>query len=193
LIFLAKIFYYLFHKLRIYTFWSHIYRFLYHRRYKNIPLDSNLTPVETLKKLQRLKWSKDRFKELFDAFGSPHWVQYCINQTGLGNPQPSGALDCDEFSIWSAWVLKAEFKPVILNVNWHDADGFDGHNVCLFEILGKYRHIGNWGLSESYTSRKNLIEEIVSKATGDQGKLIGWAVYTKNLKLTECHTDLRRA
>jgi len=188
MIFFAKIVYWLIHKSRIYSTWSKLYRLFYHRKYRKVKLGGPFEPDEILKKIKTLRWSSDTAKELWDAIGSPHWTQYCINMVAHGNPQPKGALDCDEFAIWCASVMSLSHRPKFLNVFWRGSNGLDGHNICLYSDMDGFYHIGNWGKSNKFFSVETLVKSIVRLAE-EKAILIGFSIYTYDLKLKECHTN----
>jgi hypothetical protein len=173
-----RFFYKLIFKLRIYPIWSRIFQLIYHTKYRRVKLDSNLGLEKILEKISLLTWVPDKEKALFDAFGSPHWVQFCINKLESGKPQPKGYLDCDEFAIWVANTIKKEYNPKILNVSWYDVK-LHGHNLVLLEKNNKYRHISNWGLSREFETFNKLLLSIIKK----EKNLIGYCVMTKKLKI----------
>jgi len=164
---------------RLCLLWSWLYRCLYQRKYRSVPIEEMGTPDAVQGRLNILKWKKDSFRELWDAIGSPHWVQHCINTMLSGNDQPDGAMDCDEFAVWAAKALIPFYKPVVLNVFWRSKT-YSGHNVCLYQMDGAFYSIGNWGKMGPKSSAKAMAEAIASRA---DGALIGWAEFTPDLRL----------
>jgi len=159
--------------------WSQLYRYIYQRKYRSVPVERLGTPEEVQGRLNILRWRKDSFRELWDAVGSPHWVQHCINAVLCGHSQPAGALDCDEFAVWAAQSLAPTFEPVVMNVFWH-TDTYTGHHVCLYRLNGLFYCLGNWGKMGPYPSTKAAAEAIVAKT---DGSLVGWSTFTPGLKL----------
>lgn len=173
--FFVRIGYFFAWKCRLYLLWSKFYRWLYHREYKNkTTLMKGIDPQAAVLLMAKLKWTKDTPKELWDAVGSPYWVQYCIDQISDDKPQPEGALDCDEFSSWAASCLNPNLYPVVLNVFWKNKDGFSGHHVCMFRNESGYYHTGNWGQSGPFPSEGTVIENIIKRK---EAELVGWAIF----------------
>jgi hypothetical protein len=169
-----RIGYFFMWKCRVYLVWSKIYRWVYHRQYKHVKLlhDLNAHIVEHL--LKKLTWTKDGPRELWDAIGSPHWVEYCLDEITRTNIQPYGSLDCDEFAVWAACALKDEFRPIVFNVFWRNGDGFGGHHICVFRNISGYYHIGNWGKVGPFPTQLTAVEDVVKRK---DGKIIGWAMF----------------
>jgi hypothetical protein len=162
-------------KCRLYLVWSRFYRWLYHRGYRNtVSLMTGIEPSRALELMAKLKWTKDTPKELWDAVGSPYWVQHCIDEVLAGNQQPEGALDCDEFSGWAATCINPAHNALVLNVFWKNEDGFSGHHVCMFKDISGYYHTGNWGQSGPFPSQGTVIEDIIKRK---KAKLVGWAIF----------------
>jgi len=181
--FFTKVAYWLAFRLRIYLLWSKVYRWLYHRKYRTLQFPVSLTPEQATEEMKHLVWRKDGFKELWDAIGSPHWVQHTLAQIECGG-QPPGAMDCDEFAVWAATVIAPNYQPVVLNVMWRDEKGTRGHNVCLYHSSGFLYHTGNWGKLGPYGTLQNLVEILFNLVQG-QGYVVGWALYSPDLKLVK--------
>lgn len=198
------ILWWLFLKTRIYFLWSKIYRFLFHSRYSSTRLFWNLKLEQADRYLKTLTWTPDGGKELGDAIGSPQFVQFCINQRELGRMQPDGALDCDDFSIWATNVLDPSYRPMMFSVIWASREKpvgfwkkltnpftrFSGHAMCLTydEKTGLYTHISNWGISKSYFTIIQHVEDILKMKNAD---LIGWMMFDKDLKLKKMWMRLK--
>lgn len=172
----------------IYMWWSKRYRNLYHSKFKTpLPGINNVDTV--LSKLALLKWTRDGFRELWDAVGSPHWVQYCINHIISGHGQPKGALDCDEFAVYASAILPPSYDPIVLSVGWYGNKGWKGHNVCLYRLDdGTYYYIGNWGNLGPFENPAAVVKDIIRRPTGEN-TLIGWARYTADLKVKDYGTS----
>ena len=168
----------------LYSIWSKVYRFFNHSIFRPLPLDVGLSPEHAEKKLNLLKWTKDGKKELFDAIGSPHWVQHCINQVRHGYEQPKGALDCDEFSAWAAEVLDNRLCPLILSVSYRKKGKFmsGGHNVCVYldKNESALYHISNWGIQGPFDDLSELMQSICDDM---DATLIGYSIHSRGLKL----------
>ena len=163
--------------------WSFVYRWLYHRKYKKLapmPLGLPLAEVEAL--LDKLTWKPDSFREMWDSCGSPHRVQYVLNEINAGRPQPEGALDCDDHSVWAANVLAGSFSPKLLTVVWITKEGtVAGHCVCLCSTPGGLFYIGNWPKSQLLSNLHDVTKDIILRARATE--IIGWSVLSKEMKV----------
>lgn len=163
--------------------WSRAYRWLFHRKYQqySTPVDKGgcLTIDEASEKMEKLLWTKDGLKELWDSVGSDGWVQFVLNSVEDGKGQPPGALDCDDFSFWATRVLQPRYKPVIFIFTWMSGKKMHGHAMCWCETGTGYVHIGNWGKSKEYDSLLPACEEILSKY--NDSSAVGWSLLTNDL------------
>jgi hypothetical protein len=164
--------------------WSKVYRWLWKRDHDFwIELDSNLSLVDAEEKMALLKWSPDTGKELWDACGPPHWVQYVLRQIQEGNTQPMGSLDCDDFAAWCCKVLDKKYLPCILSVSWvSSSTEILGHAVCLCKRKdGMLFHMGNWGTVHSFPHLKDLCSDMLRRVHGKE--IIGWSLIDADLKV----------
>tara|TARA_R110000824_G_scaffold337764_1_gene524339 strand:- start:1550 stop:2170 length:621 start_codon:yes stop_codon:yes gene_type:complete len=164
--------------------WSNIYRFLFHRKYKEVILPRNMSYIKASEEMVKLKWAPDKAMQLWDVVGSPRWVQHCINQINEGHAQPLGAMDCDEFSCWAANVVHAKYIPAVFCFAWYDEgkNKLHGHAMCWIKNKdGKYFHIGNWGLRGPYKNLREACSDILKYCLGC--KPVGWALMDANLKV----------
>ena len=159
--------------------WSMLYRRLYHKKYEYL-LIMPCAPTVANETLRRIMWSPDTPKELWDACGSPGWVQHCLNEERLTGVIPEGALDCDDFSAWACESLtKAAYNTQLLTVVYMRDGELHGHVVCMItEHVDKdtntYRHLSNWGLSPKFADRLLLIADILNTAKAQD--IVGWAL-----------------
>ena len=141
--------------------------------------------------MNQLTWTKDGPRALWDAIGSPHWVQFCLNQVMAGKEQPEGYLDCDEFAAWAACAVDPKYEPLGLNVYYHRGgdQGMGGHNVCLVKEGNHYYHIGNWGKSLPYISLAGVVNSVYGQVAAEGGYLVGWALFEpRTLRFVRCGT-----
>ena len=158
--------------------WSRLYRVLFHSKYRKLSiLDHN--PKQANEALKRLGWVGDGRKELWDACGSPGWVQHCLNESTWGT-QPEGALDCEDFSTWACAALsKAAFSAQLLTVVYMRDGKLSGHAVCMItkhvdKNTNSYSHLSNWGLYGGFADRLLVVADILNKAKAEH--LVGWAL-----------------
>ena len=177
---------------RLYLVWSKLYRKLYHRKYeKKYKVDNNLKPWSATQMAKQLTWVRDGRRELWDAIGSPCWVEYCVREVTAGRKQPKGSLDCDEFAVWCASRIRLEFEPIVLNVFWRDGKKRSGHNLCMFRRDGSYFHTGNWGKHGPFVSLSATVEDVLLQKGLGPEDLIGWSLYDpKKLKLKKYGTEI---
>lgn len=169
--------------------WSKVFRWFQNRRYGKTSLQYRLHHIDLLAELKTLTWTKDGPAELWDACGSPHWVQHALNEIARGLPQPSGGLDCDDFTAWAVHVVDPAYTPLMLQVAWTGKDGeARGHVVALLRSprTMQYFHVGNWGMSGFSDSVDYLVLDILSRAGAES--LIGWSLITKDLRLVRIET-----
>lgn len=178
------------HVLRIYPAWARTYRWLRQRQFKTVKMPQGLAPEEAQKQMNKLKWRKDTWREAWDAVGAPQWVQHCLNQLEMGNGQPAGALDCDDFSSWACKVIGREYEPHFFGQGWAPIEegqvGFKttGHAVCVVRDpdTGKLWHCGNWGLVGPFETLRDVGINISGHRVG-RGKPLMWCLYKDDMRL----------
>ena len=167
--------------------WSHIYIWLFQRKYAHVPLPTDLTPLEVAAEMRVIKWTKDGTKELGDSIGSAEWFQYLLNVVNETKEQPKGAVDCDNFAMWAYKVLDQKYAPYLLCLSWRDEDGgLHGHCVCggVGPESGEFFHVGNWGYMGGHASLGALLRATVKRAKGTG--IIAWAILNDNLYIEKC-------
>lgn len=171
--------------------WSQGYRKLYHDMYDNVVVQKGLTLTDVESSMGVLHWTPDGLKELWDACGSPKRVQYMLNQIASGKPQPLGALDCDDFSIWAAHAIDRNFYPRILCFAWVEKEtcNIKGHTVCLLrQEDGRMFHVGNWGTSKPFQNLREVCLDMMERRNAEES--IGWCLLDKNLSILKCGVEL---
>lgn len=184
------------HVLRIYPAWARTYRWLRQRRYKHIELSGPMSPREAQDRMNKVKWQKDTWREAWDSVGAPQWVQHCMNEIELGNPQPEGALDCDDFTSWSVNVIDPAYEPYFFGQGWAPiVDGkvgfkTTGHAVCVVRMpdSGKLWHCGNWGLIGPFDTLRDVGNHVCGNSAErniKRGDPLAWCLYTRDMKLVK--------
>lgn len=173
------------------TAWSLIYRFFAQPKwkYRKVVLESNHNPQSAWRRVKILEYRKDDWTTLRHAINRPEHVQMSLNCKETFGMQPDGPMDCDDYAIWCVSVIEEKWQPYMLCVSWQNSNGsFEGHAVCLIQNrqTGEYHHVGNWGLSYPYSSYKDLISAIM----GEDSKLVGWSIFSKNLRLIKWSTKM---
>jgi len=187
---ILRVLHFLVHYMRIYSTWSKAYRWLWHRKYKDIKVDKHLSPLEANQQITHLLWKPDGVLEFFDAVGSTHFVQYCINEVRAGNDQPHGSLDCDDFAAWCYEAISSEYETEYFTVSWLRGWHATGHAVCLYKDHdGFWYHIGNWGMHGPYVSKKDAQDKMLGMARADSQ--IGFSRYSKDLSLIEVGVSIK--
>ena len=194
--------------LLVYRYWSRIYRFIWERQYRYVPVTTYKSLQELVLVIQTCKWSADGWKQLWDAFSYPGKVQYIINTQP---PEKRFIGDCDEHALYIATALErtvngenfsispyAEWRnsviesAQVLTVNWINKDGvYGGHNVCLitfYDRLGvtaySYMDYGQPSIAKD-TVRK-VVQQVMDRYARD-GIVLAWAIHDKDLHLKEVH------
>jgi hypothetical protein len=172
------------------SYWSKIYRVLYHSKYNKVVMPTNLTLTEVENNLKRLRWSPDTWKELWDACGSPQRVQSELNDLAGGKPWPYMQMDCDDFAIWAANVIDKNFYPRIYTFSWISQDDqIQGHAMCLCRSSnGKLFHMGNWGTSAPFFNLKDACQNILLRTNAKEA--LCWGLFDKDLNLLESGAGL---
>lgn len=177
---------------RLYFFWSKIYRFLFERKYNDIVLPK-LHSIDTLSLLLgNMVWTKDKWWMLGDAISTAKAV-YWRHLKG----DPVG--DCDDFAMFAMDRIKDMinrdidtpiFNSHFLTCTWMDKNNkVKGHNVCVFYYKNKLMisprcgYIGNWFQGNPHDNFKGVKEIVQDILMRKKGRLLGWSITDKNLKL----------
>ena len=183
---------FLVHYLRLYSTWSKTYRFIWQKKYDHIQVDHGLSPLEANQRIAHLVWKPDGIREFFDAIGSTQFVQHCINEVKIGNEQPIGALDCDDFAAWCQEAISREYETEFFTVSWLAGWSVRGHAVCLYKDHdGFWYHIGNWGMCGPYVSKKDAQDEILTTVRISLADQVGFSKYNKDLSLKEVGASIK--
>jgi len=115
------------------------------RDYFGTPHWHSLSPSSANIIMSKIKWTKDGFKELWDASHHPYYSDYIINSilftqnvdieaaikiakksssefstmmqpVKTGVGQPEGSFDCDDYALWAATAIHSRYKPIVLSV-----------------------------------------------------------------------------
>ncbi len=184
------------HTLRIYPAWAKTYRRLSQKKYNGVDLDLGLSPREAQNKMNTISWHRDTWREAWDSVGSPQWVQHCIDEVGKGNPQPAGALDCDDFTSWAVNVIDPIYEPFFFGQGWSPIKGnvvsfkSTGHAVCVVRMkdTGKLYHCGNWGFIGPFDTLSDVGDFICGndlRTRTKRGKPLAWCLYTPDMRLVD--------
>ena len=172
------------------SYWSKVYRVLYHSKYNKVILPENLPLTRVEADLERLSWSPDTWKELWDACGSPKRVQNELNELKNGKMWPHEQMDCDDFAIWAANTIDKNFYPRIYTFSWLSKEGqVQGHAMCLCRNSdGRIFHMGNWGTSSPHSNLKEVCESILAERKAKEA--LCWGLFDKDLNLLECGSGI---
>ncbi len=172
------------------SYWSRIYRVLYHTKYNKVELPENMPLTEVEENLKKLRWSPDTWKELWDACGSPNRVQNELNEMSAGKEWPYEQMDCDDFAIWAANVIDKNFYARIYTFSWLSKDDqIQGHAMCLCRNSdGRIFHMGNWGTSAPYSNLREVCESILAGRKAKEA--LCWGLFDKDLNLLESGAGL---
>lgn len=183
--------------LRIYSIWSHIYRFFREQRFKFVELSKFATLEEAHEKVMKLKWTSDSWEQLGDAVSCPEKVEVIVS--GI-EPQPEHGTDCDEFAIYLTNTIDNSlvdpevplqasepdlWEATMMSVMWVDKDGkYGGHNVCLLEYRhdewSKWRYM-DYGMPSRVMYSTGGIASIVIDRYAPGGTLLAYAIHSKNM------------
>jgi hypothetical protein len=139
-------------------------------------------------------WRPDSRQELGDAISLPQRVEYVAKWA-----VSKRAGDCDEFAIYNAATLNKSIREgkftgdpylreaFLMSVMWVDAGGkYGGHNVTLLERpFGPettYHSYMDYGLpSKARLDLREVVIDVLNRYCPG-GTLLGYTVYTENLK-----------
>lgn len=183
--------------LRLYSLWSHIYRFLFEQRFKHVKLTLVSTLRQAHQNVTKLKWTSDSWEQLFDAVSGPGKVEAIISGA---EPQPDHGTDCDEFASYLSNVIDNSlvdgttplqdserdlWEATIMSVMWVDASGkYGGHNVCLLEYRGNlttYFKYMDYGMPSIPCMTINDVARLVVDRYAPGGTKLAHAVHNKKM------------
>jgi len=140
----------------IYGPFSRLYRWLFERKYKTLPIDTPWVTSQVLKFFKECTWKADACGGVIDVISKPE--RFYETKTG----------DCDEYAAFAHRVLS--WSSAILSVTWFDPKAklfkkFTGHNVCVYHYKGKWYHISNWGKFGPFDRPRDVWNSIPPKDT----------------------------
>ncbi len=168
-------------RLGLYRLWSLAYRWLFERRFSQIPI----RPLGILELSVRLQvnarmWRADGPKQLWDAVSDPARVQEVFD----GKLDAEDGLDCDDFAIYAIATINASALrglpmgvalPRLLTVMWADGWRFAGHNVCLV-FTGRDHAFMDYGQPHGHANTVEGVARNVLKEYAPNATLLCWAV-----------------
>ena len=149
----------------LYGFWSRLWRAILDRKYKNVSIPSNWSPLFLSRWLHYVEYRADG---AINYSQTPQRTWF----TRKGN--------CNDSATLAAAVIDPTYNPKLLSVQWFGPLGIKdihGHMVCILEKDNKLYHIGNWGLWGPYDTDTELLHSIVQ-----DGDLIAFTWYDKDLR-----------
>jgi len=125
---------------------SYVYRWLFERKYRDVPLLRFTNLNELVAFIRPGLWMPDGWRSGWDATGYPGKAQTLFEAAqevalGLRKPFSYTDFDCDEFAIFIAAALaqharenpRAEiYDASVMAVTWAEGRTVEGHNVCLY-------------------------------------------------------------
>lgn len=135
---------------------SRLWRWLFEKKYKQMPIGIPWTIDQILIFFKECKWVQDPWGGTIDVISKPEKFY----QTKQG--------DCDEYAAFACTVLL--WRSIFLSVQWFDPKKkgfgkFQGHNVCVYFYGRKWWHIGNWGKRGPYETLLGLIKDVSPEGT----------------------------
>lgn len=122
----------------VYRRWSRLYRWLWERKYRDVPLTEYTGFIELARVVRSKNWVADGPRQLWDAISTPQAAQWLIDAR-----DSKQSFDCDEFAIYLCNVIqRALQKGAFADPNLVEACFFTvtwivpstgemgGHNVC---------------------------------------------------------------
>lgn len=177
-------------------FVSSLYRFVYERKWRDLPLKTYPTMAAITSREKPDWWRADGPKQLWDACSSPQYVEAVWS--GL-TPKPEAGFDCDEFAIYAVHVAKASLasgvmadiitRPRVMSVMWLAGWKPNGHNVCLVEcprtgLPAQYAFIDYGALSKPCDTIDD-VARLVQRLYAPGSDQLAWATFEPNLALVK--------
>jgi hypothetical protein len=60
----------------------------------------------------------------------------------------------------------------------------------MYRVGTVFFYTGNWGMIGPFTNLKDIILDIVKRAAGAKGELVGWTLFSANLHMHMTDTEL---
>lgn len=183
-IFLCRLGCYLWMRLHLYRVKSWIVRDFTEYMYISHPVSTYTSFRDLEAAMNRLTWTGDTWRQGWDAISLPGRIQALIDKA-----RPEPGIDCDEFGVYIAFVLKRSieaghfrtvYRPMLCTVMWVDSKGkAGGHNVCLFEeeVNGKimYAYM-DYRMPVYGETKEAVVAKVRALYAGADAVSIGWAL-----------------
>lgn len=134
----------------VYRINSWVYRNIWERQCRNVPLRIWHKLSDLGHYIQRDAWRSDGFRGFFDAVSYPGKAELVFS----GRLDPKEDFDCDDFAIFLAATLErcknaGTIKGIVgvsmLSVNWGEGWRINGHSVCLVSMAGEGFYYMDYG------------------------------------------------
>jgi len=193
-LFLARLGTFLYLRLGVYRLWSNIYRAIWERRFRDIPLKIFMDLKELGRYLQENsgKWKADSWKQLFDAVSYPAKAQEVFD----GRYEATEGLDCDDYSAYITNVLDLSLavtqlpvaNPRFFTVTWMNGWKVGGHNVALVAVPdGGYAYM-DYGMPTGHAlTPDGVARNVINSYAGKEAVCIVWCVAKKDLSPLVVH------
>lgn len=181
----------------VYRRWSRIYRWLWERKHKDVPLTEYMGFIELAKVVRKKNWVADGPLQLWDAISTPQTAQWLINAQ-----DSKQAFDCDEFAIYLCNVIWNSMKKGTFNdpnlvevcfmtVTWivPETGEMGGHNVC--GLRWKYPESEVYGYMDygmplmAMFSWEEVEKRVRARYAGPSSLSLGWCRHTPDLDFIE--------
>ena len=200
-LFICRLFSFLYMRLSGYKYWSYLYRAVWERKFRKIPI----IIFENLNQLIVFvggggRWRKDSWRALFDAVSSPQRVQQIF--AGI-EPQPETDLDCDDYMSFTAEAIDKSIKAGFMvaegisrvfcfTVMWMKGWVATGHNVVLLEHLQTdgtflYSYMDYAGPSVKKSSKAEVAKMVRVRYGSADAVSISWCVAKPDMTPVEVH------
>jgi len=171
--------------------WSRLYRWLYERQYRNVPIQTYDTLEQLARVISRQKWTMDSWREFFHAVSTPQKVQALINANARG----AYIGDCDEFAIYLVAAVRRSMARLrmpgvlsaqMMTVSWNEGWVPQAHNVCLLQMLDgfmvRYAYMDYGKPSRMYYSIED-VAQAVAEAYDKAAIPLVYAISNEDLSL----------
>jgi len=174
-----------------YKTWSQIYRVIWEKEFRDVPLKAydNLDQLSAKLQANAGKWRADSWKQLYDAVSYPGKAQTVFD----GVISPEVGFDCDDFAIYITNVLDLSLvlsklpvaEPRFFTVCWMRGWKGAGHNVCLVKLPdGAYAYM-DYGVPRGHEVNPAAVAALVIANYAAGADMIGWAISKRDLTPVE--------
>lgn len=167
---------------------SWLYRWVFERRYRDVPVSLYSSIDELVRFIRRQVWTADGLSQGWDAFSYPGKIEM------IGQQGDHKIGDCDEFALYIAYALRESAKagrieifsptdevginPCVLTVCWVNPNGSaGGHNVAFWQA-GTTSYYMDYGHPSKFVrgTVDDAIGAVIQRYAKPSASCCGWSL-----------------